>query len=108
MRARLRLRAGEQEEQPDRLTVHRLIRHGSARRAGDCDEIGEGWGFPVWNCNAVANSGWELTFPLHDGLQHIGRRAISTHQEVDQLPQHPVFTLGLQGNAYPVWREQFR
>jgi len=95
VRARLRFRSGEQEKQPNRLTVHCLIRHRTARRAGDRDEIGEGWGLPVWNCNAVANTGWELTFPFHHSLQDIGRRtprpgrpgrpraSVSTDQELD-------------------------
>lgn len=108
VRARLRLRAGEQEKQSYRLTVHCLIGHGSARRAGNRDEIGESWGLPVRNCNAVANTGWELTFPLHDSLQDIGRGPVSTQQELDQFPQHAVLALGLYGDPDPVWRQQFR
>jgi len=86
MRARLRLGTGEQEEQPHRFTIHRFIRHGSARRAGNRNEIGEGWSLAMWNRYAVADSSRELPLPLHHGLQNIRGCPVAPHQEVDQLP----------------------
>ncbi len=85
MCARLRLGAGEQEEQAYRFAIHRFIWHGSACGAGDRDEIGEGWGLPVRHRHAVANASRELPLPLHDGLKDFRGCPVAPDQEVDQL-----------------------
>ena len=107
MRTRLRFRPGEQEEQPDRLTIDGFIRHRGPRRAGNRYEIGEGWRLAVWNRDAVANAGRELPLPLHDRLQDIRRGAVASNQELDQFPQHAFLALGLDRDPDAVGRQQF-
>lgn len=109
VRARLGLRTGKQEEQPDRFTIHGFIWHRRPRGAGDRYEVGEGWGFPVWNRNAVANTRRELPLPLHHRLQDIGGGSVPSpsHEEVDQLPKHTLLALGPNGDPDAIGSQEF-
>ena len=108
MCARLRLRAGQHEEQSHRLAVHRFIGHRRGRRAGDRDEIGEGGRLPVWNGYTIANAGWELPLSLHHRLQDIGGCPIRPDQQLHQFPQYALLALGPDGDPDLVGRKQFR
>jgi len=64
----------------------------------------------VRNRNAVPDTSWELPLPLHHGLEDIGRRdgrPIPPHQELDQLPQHALLTLGPDRDQYSVGSQEF-